>query len=84
MYIKTKFQNMRTCFTGTTKAIIGLCYKPVSSYGLHMIFHEKSKNLQCYLEPEICTAYVIVDNDGYAIHPYTKKRTIQLVSKYLI
>lgn len=64
--------------------MIGLCYKPVSSFGLYIIFQEKSKNIQCYLEPEINTAYVIKDDNGYAIHPYTKNRTIQLVSKYLI
>lgn len=66
------------------KAMIGLCFKPISSFGHHLIFHEKSRNLKCYLEPEICLALVIYDKNGYAVHPYTKKRTIQLVSKYLL
>lgn len=61
--------------------MIGLCYKPLSSFGLYIIYHEKSKNLKYYMEPEISTVHVIYDKSGNAVHPYTKNRTIQLVSK---
>lgn len=37
-----------------------------------------------YLEPELYSECVIYDINGYAIHPVTKKRTVQLVSKLYI
>lgn len=61
--------------------MIGLCCKSVSSFGLYLIFHKKSKYLKNYLEPEICKIYVVHDKNGFAVHPFTKKRTVQLVSK---
>lgn len=36
------------------------------------------------MEPELCSACVMHDINGYAIHPITKKRTIRLVSKLYI
>lgn len=68
-------------FTGIIKAFIGLCFQPIGSFGLYLIFHEKSKNLKYYLEPEICSIRVIYDRNGYALHPFSQKRTVQLVSK---
>lgn len=85
IYIHTYICNVellqKYTFTGTIKAFIGLCYKPIGSFGLYLIFHKKSKTLNYYLEPEICSICVIYDTNGYAVHPFTEKRTVRLVSK---
>ncbi|CAH2099766.1 unnamed protein product [Euphydryas editha] len=67
-------------FLGLVKAILGLILSCVGSWGLQLMMQTPRK-LNHYYESSLRSRPVVYDREGWPIHPDTKKRNVQLISK---
>ncbi|XP_031770018.2 uncharacterized protein LOC113523018 [Galleria mellonella] len=67
-------------FLGFVKACVGLVLRCVGSWGLERLLVMPRK-LERYYESSLSDRPVIYDEEGWPVHPDTKRRTVRLVNK---
>ncbi|XP_072936249.1 E3 SUMO-protein ligase RanBP2 [Epargyreus clarus] len=66
---------------GLLKACLGLFFRCVGSWGIEQML-QTPRRLDHYYEHSLRDRAVVFDDDGWPVHPDTKKRTVRLISKY--